>query len=434
MRPGRRFIRALTLLCIVALLVPLAPSLATALAVALVALCLAAGYEAFRLRTVVLTNERPQRIALALDESEAIPFVIASNSSAPLHLVVRQAWPRLVDVFSDVREALLRPGEVLRFDSPARGVIRGTAALAPPAVALSRWHLAERIVAAGRATEISVIPNTHAVGRLHRQLNDFILRGMGSRVAPRLGKGREFDRLRDYVSGDDHRDVAWRASARHGKLIVREFRVERAQEIVLCLDRGHRMAARVERISRLDHAVNAILLLTYLCNRMEDRVAVTSFAESVDRGISLGRGAAHLRQVTSFLTDVQPDYRFTDYMALASNVRRGLRHRSLIMIFTVLPEPQERAALLRAVRMLAPQHLPVVIVLGDRDLEAAASLRPADANELARVLVAADLRSGRLTLIRELRHSGALVVETPPNEVPTAAVNAYIDVKRRQLL
>jgi uncharacterized protein (DUF58 family) len=434
MRPGRRFIRALTLLCIVALLVPIAPQLAFVIAAAFVVLCAAAGYEASRLRRIVMTNERPQRIALALDESEAIPFALASNSASDLHLVVRQAWPRLVDVFSDVREALLRPGEVLRFESPVRGVMRGTALLSPPAVALSRWHLVERIVDAGRPTELSVIPNTRAVGRLHRQLNDFILRGMGSRVAPRLGKGRDFDRLRDYVSGDDHRDVAWRASARHGKLIVREFRIERAQEIVLCLDRGHRMAARVERISRLDHAVNAILLLTYLCNRMEDRVAVTSFAESVDRGISLGRGAGHLRQVTSFLTGLQPDYRFTDYMALATNVRRGLRHRALIMMFTVLPEPQERAALLKAVRMLAPQHLPVVIVLSDPDLEAAAALRPSDANELARTLVAADLRSGRLTLIRELRHSGALVVETPPHDVPTAAVNAYIDVKRRQLL
>jgi uncharacterized protein (DUF58 family) len=434
MRPGRRFIRALTMLCIAALLVPLAPVLAVALGLALLALFAAGAYEAWQLRSIVMSNDRPSRIALALDESEAIPFAISSSSGSPLHLVVRQSWPRLVDAFSDVHEALLRPGEIVRYESAVRGVIRGVEPLAAPVVAMTRWHLAERIVQAGTAGEISVIPNTHAVGRLHRQINDFILRGMGSRMAPRRGKGREFDRLRDYVSGDDRRDVAWRASARHGKLIVREFRVERAQEIVLCLDRGHRMAARVERISRLDHAVNAILLLTYLCKRMEDRVAVTSFAERVDRGIQSGRGAAHLRQVTQFLTEVQPDYRFTDYLALAANVRRGLHHRSLIMIFTVLPETQERAALLGAVRMLAPQHLPVVIVLGDPDLEAAASLRPADVTELSRVLVASDLRSGRQTLMQELRHSGALVVETPPHDVPTAAVNAYIDVKRRQLL
>lgn len=434
MRPGRLFIESVTLLCIVALLIPVLPWLANVLGAIFVVLCTATALEALSLRRVTLTNARPQRIALSLDESEAIPFALTSNSRRPLQLVVRQVWPSIVEGEPETRSGVLRPGEVLQYDCAVRGVARGAVSLESPSVAMTRWNLMERIVTAGEPSQIAVIPNTRAVGRLHKQLNDFVLRGLGARVAPRLGKGRDFDRLRDYISGDDIRDVAWRATSRHGKLIVREFRVERAQEVVLCLDRGHRMAARVDRISRLDHAVNAMLLLTYVCNRMDDRTGVTAFAEGVDRGVRVGRGAAHLRQVTSFLTDVQPDYRYTDYLGLAANVRRGLRHRALIMLFTVLPEPQERAALLAAVRMLAPQHLPVVIVLSDPDLEATAAMRPADAEELGRVLAAHDLRSGRVTLIKELRHAGALVVETPPHDTPAAAVNAYIDVKRRQLL
>ena len=136
----------------------------------------------------------------------------------------------------------------------------------------------------------SVIPDLRAVGRLHAQLNRFALRGYGTRLSARLGKGREFDRLREYVRGDEFRDIAWKASARHDKLIVREYRLDRSQDVLLCLDAGHRMAARVAGLTRLDHAVNGAVLLSYGCNRMEDRVGLLSFAAAVTRGPRPGQG------------------------------------------------------------------------------------------------------------------------------------------------
>ena len=111
MRPGRRFVRALTLLCIVALLVPVAPVVAVVIATLFLGLCVVAVTEALLLRRVSITNERAPRIAVSLDESEALAFNLTSNSSRALHLVVRQVWPRLVDSFADSREALLKPGE-----------------------------------------------------------------------------------------------------------------------------------------------------------------------------------------------------------------------------------------------------------------------------------------------------------------------------------
>jgi len=299
---------------------------------------------------------------------------------------------------------------------------------------VSLWSFLERILTSGEDTELTVIPNTRLVGRLHQQLNTFALRGLGSRVAPRLGKGREFDRLRDYVHDDDFHDVDWPASAKHNKLIVREYRLDRSQEIVLCLDRGHRMAARGDELSRFDHAVNAALLLAYVCNRMEDRVGVLSFADTVEKGLKPARGTSHLRQMTSYLTPLQPEYRHTDYLAVAANLRRMLRQRTLIVLFTVLPEPEEGRELIRAVQLLSPQHLALVVVLSDPGLERAAVNLPSNKRELSRSLVARELWHGRVALVKELRQRGALVVEATPQGVPLAAVNAYIDVKRRQVL
>jgi len=434
-RPGALLIRLLILDAVAALLCTIAPRFVWAVLGCFAGIVLAAVVEALALRRVRIEVERPEKIALALDETESMKLTLwSADASSALSLTIRQVWPNLVDKTSTTKHGRLRANEQLTLEMPVRGITRGSAVIEPPAIAMTYRGLMERIITAGAASELHVLPNLKAVRRLHKRLNSFALRGLGARTAPRIGKGREFDRLRDYVIDDDYRDIAWRASARHGRLIVREFRLDRSQEILLCLDQGHRMAARVAQITRLDHAVNAAVLLSYICNRMEDRVGIVSFDTEVDRGLPAGRGSAHLRAITSYVTSLEAAYRFTDYVALATSIRRRLQHRTLILMMTVLPEKEERFPLLRAVELLAPQHLPLIVVLSDPNLKAAAQQQPSNRIELSQNLVARDLWLGRVELMRDLRARGALVVDSTPEDAGVDSVNAYIDVKRRQML
>lgn len=432
-RPGERAIRALWALAAVALLLPLVPGLYWLPALGLLALAGTVGVESLVLRRQRLVAERPEQVALSLGEAEELTLTVAGGAQ-PLRLELRQVWPGLLQPNSSTRRGLLRPGELLQVDFEVRGVSRGSAALEPPWVALSRWGWAERLVALEAPGELHVLPNLRAVRRLHGELNRFALRGLGSRADVRLGKGREFDRLREYVAGDDFRDVAWKASASHRKLIVREYRVDRSQDVVVCVDRGHRMTARVGALTRLDHALDAAMLLAYISNRMEDRVGLLSFAAEVESGVPQGRGKAHLRTLTRYATGVEPAYLHSDYRALAAQLRRRQRQRALLILLTAPPELGEHGALVEAVSVLAPRHLPVVIFFTNPDLEATARALPADRAELCRSLVARDLWGARQRVTAELRRRGALVVETPPGDAGVEAVNAYVEVKRRQLL
>jgi uncharacterized protein (DUF58 family) len=414
--------------------VPVAVWIAPILAAAFLALVAAAVIEALLLRRIIITIDRMPRLALPLDEPDTATIRITTTARRPLRIVARQRWPELITPHSQTVLAISRPREMLNVDFAIRGIARGAKQVDRVSVAATMFGLAERIVAAGDETTVHVLPNLRAVKRLHKRLNDYALRSLGARAAPRIGKGRDFDRLRDYVVDDDFRDVAWHASARHGRLIVREFRLDRSQEILLCVDRGHRMAARVEQITRLDHAVNAAVLISYVCNRMEDKFGVMSFSAATENGVGFGRGASQLRAVTAYTSSVDAAYQHTDYLALAAALRKRLRHRTLILMLTVLPEREDRYDLLRAVGMLAPQHLPLIVTLTDRNLRAAAQLLPSNRAELSRTLVARDLWLGRLELIRELRSRGALVVEATPEDAGIESINAYIDVKRRQLL
>ncbi|MBI3855059.1 MAG: DUF58 domain-containing protein [Planctomycetes bacterium] len=434
MRPGPRTVQALLGLAAASLLAALVPLLVWPLLAALVSILVLIAAERRMLGSVTVTHDEPPVLVLSLDEEEKIAFRLQTDASRPLRLSVRRVWPDLVAAASATLSGVCRPGESLPLACSLRGVQRGTAALEGPHLALTFWGWAERLVSLPSRSELKVLPNLRAVRRLHRKLNDVFLRGLGQRTAPRLGKGREFDRLREYTMNDDFRDIAWKASARHRKLIVREFRLDRSQDVLVCVDRGHRMAALTTRIRRVDHAVNAAVLIAYICNRMEDRVGMLSFGAQVDSGIPQGRGASHLSKLTAFSSSIQSEYIHTDYLALGAHVRRRLRRRALVLIVTTLPEAGEQQALVRAVGMLLPTHLPLVVVLSDPALRAAAETQPADHRELCRTLVARDVWTDRQKMMNELRRRGAWVIDTGPEDAGVESVNTYLEIKRRQLI
>ncbi len=432
-RPGPLLPRAGVVLCLLALLVPLLPELVYVLLLAWAALLGGAVAEAAWLARTHWTAERDRLTVLSLAQPDSLPLTVRGTMRDTVRVTLRQVWPRLVEPIESVAHAVIRPGEAWALDLGVRAVARGRQAFSDPTLAIHRVGLVERVCRLEAGGELAVFPDLKTVGRLHAQLNRYVLRGLGERVSPRVGKGRDFDRLREYREGDDWRDLAWRATARRGRLIVREYRLDRSQDVVVCLDVGHRMVARIGALTKLDHAVNAAVLLGYMCNRLEDRSGFVAFSTEVAFGVAPGRGPNHMRRLTAFVSSLRGGYVHSDYLALAAELRRRLRHRSLVVILTALPE-MEQGALLRALRLISPQHLPLVVVFQDPDLEAAAELRPADKEELCRTLAAQDILRQRTRTIREARALGGLVVETHPGEAGAAAMNAYIDVKRRQVI
>jgi uncharacterized protein (DUF58 family) len=390
--------------------------------------------EALYLRGIAVRVARPGIAVLSLGEPAKLPIEVSHDARAPLRIAVRTRWPGILGGGSSTVQGLGPPGEPLALRYDVSGVARGETRIDPPHLAVTRFGFLDRLVETGEPQTVRVLPNLRAVQRLHARLNALFLRGLGTRLAPRIGQGREFDRLRDYVSGDDFRQISWKASARQRKLIVRQFRVERSQDVLLCVDRGHRMAGRVGPLSRADHAVNAAVLSAYVCNRVEDRSGMLSFSAGVEKGVAQGRGAAHLAAITRFATGIAPGFLPTDYRTLSAHLRRRLRSRTLVLILTALPERGDQGDLLAALRMLVPRHLPLLLVLEDASLAATAQSLPSTRADLCRTLVATELTQDRTRLIRDLRHLGALVVTTTPESIGDTAVNAYLDVKRRQLL
>lgn len=434
MIPGENGLRGLGLVCLLFLGYPASPWFGAAALAALFATLLMSGLEAAHLRGVELTADRARSLVFPLGAKASLSLRLQTASPRSLRARLRQTLPSLLAEPSTESRVRLAPGGIAKIEWPVLPRMRGQAALDNPVAAITEFGFVERLVEVRASpSEIRVSPNLKDLRRVSGDLERFVLRGFGARAAARLGKGRDFDRLRDYVPGDDMRDIAWKVSARRSRLTVREYRLDRSQEIVICVDRGLRMATRVGALSRLDHAVHAALLLAYACHRMEDNTSAVSFASEAKIEASSGRGNTQLRRMLQFAVGASETSEASDYLALAAHLRARLRHRSLIVILTSLPDADSES-LLRGLKLLSPQHLPLLIVLQDLALEAVASGVPESREALFKTLAARDLVNRRRQTLQEARARGAMVVETTPSDAGFAAINAYLEVKRRQSL
>ncbi|HLL20858.1 MAG TPA: DUF58 domain-containing protein, partial [Kofleriaceae bacterium] len=148
-----------------------------------------------------------------------------------------------------------------------------------------RWRgpfgFIEKRLAKPLGTKVAVVPNIGAVRAVALRMFADQSFMAGLKVERFLGDGSEFESLREFVIGLDHRAMDWKASARHRKLLCQEFRAERNHQVVLAVDAGQLMSEPVGGVPKLDHAINASLLLGWFCLRTGDRVGLVGFDERV---------------------------------------------------------------------------------------------------------------------------------------------------------
>lgn len=316
-----------------------------------------------------------------------------------------------------------------------RSVERGAAAFGALTVrAEGPLGLAVRQWTVPMARDVEVYPDITAITRYDLALRHGTLGRFGLRPTRALGEGREFDRLREYVPGDDSRHIDWKATAKRSRPISRAYETERSQRILVVIDAGRLMTARVGEYTKLDYAVNAALLLAHVCMQHGDRVGVLAFSDQVDAYLPPGRGARHLAQLIDVVAHVQPRLLESNYTGAFSYLALRSRRRTLVTIFTDLIDPDASSILLTQMRRLTPRHLPLCVTMRDADVDRALDARVRVAHDVYRQMAAREVRDAYMAVIRKMTHGGALAVNVAADALSLATVNRYVEVKARGLL
>lgn len=295
---------------------------------------------------------------------------------------------------------------------------------------LGLWQRQVRVPA---EQTVRVYPDLEAV-RIYEKLVREARDERFTRAARRRGGESEFERLREYTRDDDVRRIDWKATARRGSVIAREYQLERNQNIVFLLDLGRLMTAESGGLSHLDHALNATLMLSHVSVRAGDQVGLAAFDTSLRTWVAPEGGAQALKKLVRATYDLFPSLVEPDYRSVFATLKLRVRKRSLLVLFTQVLDVAAQKQLVPLIRSLSPTHLPLCVVFRDESVEALLSPDKTEALDLYTRGPAAVEILWRERLVEEMRAAGALVLHVHPRELTQQLIARYLDVKARQLL
>jgi uncharacterized protein (DUF58 family) len=280
---------------------------------------------------------------------------------------------------------------------------------------------------------IAVTPNVAAVRALALKFpqHDAIF---GQKTMRQQGEGSEFRALREYVPGLDPRAMDWKQSAKHRRLMCKEFFTERNQQVVFAFDCGHLMSEPLDDVPRLDHAINAGLQMCYMSLRCGDRVGVFGFDARVREFARPVGNVSNFALIQREMARLQYHHEETNYTLGLMDLMGRLDRRSLIVVMTDFVDTVEAELMVDNLQRLSARHLVLFVTLRDRQLAGLAMAEPRGLEGLARSVFAQDFVSEREVTLQRLRRLGVLCLQAEPERLGVELVNSYLDIKRRQTL
>lgn len=343
---------------------------------------------------------------------------LADELAPSLHASARRATVTLAGGARAEVTATLAPARRGRFEL-SRLVVRTE----------GPWGLAARQAARELPATLRIHPSFRSRDEAELRIERGRILEVGLRSAKGRGSGTEFDSLRDYSVDDEFRRIDWAATARAGRPIVRTFRAERNQTVLLLLDTGRVMAGLVEDAPRLDHAMDAVLAVTTVATRLGDRAALLTFGARVHGVVPASARASQIGVITDALYRLEPELAESAYRDAFTAALVRFRRRALLILITELADEAVTETLLPALPLVLRDHIVIVASVRDPAIERLERSVAQSPGEAYRIAAASAARVRRDRTAQLLRARGVVVVDAPPGALAGRLADAYLDIK-----
>ncbi|MDG4551473.1 MAG: DUF58 domain-containing protein [Candidatus Contendobacter sp.] len=393
-------------------------------------LVVAAWDAALLRRRPPLTVERAIAPVLPLGLWRAVRLRVVNTDERPAALTLFDHYPTAAAEIADLPQQLtVEPGGWAELTYRLRPVVRGEWTFAPAQVLLESprgwWRRDDRL---GEPECVRIYPNFAIIAQDIRLTVDRREALLGIHRRRRRGEGQTFLQLREYRIGDSLRQIDWKATARMRKPIAKDYQDERNQTVLFLLDCGRRMRAQDDDLSHFDHALNALILLAYVALRQGDAVGLQSFGGE-RRWLAPRTGPGMLATLINGVYDLQPGLEPPDYADVAQRTLTRQRKRALIVLLTNLRD-EDQDELRPAVALLRRRHLVLIGNLREPVLDELLARPIRDLAQARLYATTCHYLLHRERVQEELRQQGGIVLDVPPDKLPAAMVNQYLDLKR----
>jgi uncharacterized protein (DUF58 family) len=383
-----------------------------------------------------LRAERRCGAVASLGEKQEVELTVENLSRTPRRMRVRDDVPATFDAEPAEFLVLVPPASLAAMAYSVTPRRRGTYAFTrADALVSSRLGFWQRSVALPCPTEVRVYPDVRQIARYTVLARRDRLSTLGVRRSRKLGTDNEFERLRDYIEGDEPRHMDWRATARRRKLTVRAHQVNQSQRLLFLIDCGRMMAGDTGHgLSPLDHALNAMLLLAHVALIRGDQVGVLAFSDTVKAYVPPGGGPRRINRIVHSVHNLFPELVEPRYDRAFVELEKRCRKRSLVVLVTNLFDDVNAQIVADHLGNIVGRHLPLGVFLRDHDIFALADTAPDAGPALYKGAAAAALLNWRERALAGLRLRGVLTLDVFPDELTAPLINQYLQIKARHLL
>lgn len=276
--------------------------------------------------------------------------------------------------------------------------------------------------------EIRVYPNMQK----DRMGLGLMFRGtLGTHTQRQVGKGREFEKLRDYVPGDGSEDIHWKATARRGKPVTKVFQIERTQEVYVAIDTS-RLSAREDAIER---HISTALLIGMAAEQQGDLFGLLTFSNRVKNFVRARNGTAHYHTCRDTIYAQQPEEVNPDFDEVCSFIRLRLRRRALVIFLTALDDPLLAENFVKNIDLIAHQHLIVVGMMQPAGVQPLFTTDAVADTDALYDQLGGHMRWHELEETgKQLQRRGVKLAVFDGERMGLRLVSEYLNIKKRQVL
>ena len=382
-----------------------------------------------------LSAERQTGRVASLRQNHRVTLTISNHSRKRIRVWVRDGVPHELQPTPDefVLELAGRSRSTVHYE--ARSTRRGAFTMRGIHVrARSRLGLWQRFFELPAESIVHVYPDMKQLSEYALLARTNRLSLMGVRRTRRIGQDNEFERLRDYTPDDNYKHIDWRSTARRRKLTVKDFQANQSQRLIFLIDCGRMMTNQAAGISLLDHALNAMLMLSYVALSRSDSVGLICFSDQIHSFVPPRGGSQQMNRLLHASFDRFPRLVESRYDQAFLHLASQCRKRSLVILISNVIDEVNSHQVERYLASMTGRHLPLGVLLRDRQVFDAADAPPGNELALFRAAAAAEMLTWRHQVLRDLTSKGVLSLDVFPEDLTAPLINRYLEIKARHLL
>jgi uncharacterized protein (DUF58 family) len=381
-------------------------------------------------RAVRTTGER-----FSLGDANSVQITVQNRYPYTLHVSVYDELPVQLQIRDHVIYCVAVPGSVETLRYTVRPSTRGEYRFdAINCYVSSPLGLVSRRFRFEQHATIPVYPSFMQMRKYELYAISNRLTGQGLKRVRQVGHTLEFDHIRSYVVGDDFRTMNWKATAHRGELMVNQYEDERSQQVYVIIDKGRVMEMPFAGMSLLDYAINTSLIISNTVIRKGDKAGLITFADTMDTVLPADRKVVQIQKIVELLYNESTRFPESNYELLYSTVRRRVRQRSLLLLFTNFESLSSMKRQLPYLQRLGYYHLLVVIFFLNTELFALLQNSTVSTEDIYVKTIAEQFCFEKRQIVKELASHGIQAILTTPENLSIDTLNKYIELKARALI